>query len=133
VSRSEPQASKSEAAFLAQQAADAKIAIKQTLEEMQKTAKEAADISWWTRRYPWAAVGTAALVGFVAIPVLTMERAPRTQTTATRNGQAATPSLLSSLFDMVRGVIITSVTTALNNKRDQRDQVERPTTATWPE
>jgi hypothetical protein len=130
VSRSEPQTYKDEAAFLAQQAAAAKIAIGQTLMEMQKTAKEAGDLRWWTRHYPWAAVGTATLLGFFVAPILTRESPTPPQTTATRNGRAAAPSLLSSVIDLLRGVIVTAVTTALKNKGDQ---VEHPVTATGPE
>jgi hypothetical protein len=129
VSRTEPQTSKSEAAFLAQQAAAAKTAIGQTLEEMQKTAKEAADIRWWTQHYPWAAVGTAALLGFFSIPILTRESSTPPQA-ATRDGQAAVPSLMASLFDLVKGALIASVTAAL---KDKKEQAEHPTTATWPE
>jgi hypothetical protein len=130
VSRTEPQPYKNEAAFLAQQAAAAKIAIGQTLMEMQKTAKEAADLRWWTKHYPWAAVGTAALLGFFTVPILTMESHTPPQTAATRNGQAATPSLLSSLVDLVRGMIVTAVVNALKNKKDQ---AEYPEAATRPE
>ena len=125
--RTAPPSYNSEAAFLAQQAVDAKIAIRQTLEEMQKTAKEAADIRWWTQHYPWPAVGAAALLGFIAVPLLTMESSTQPQTAATRDGRA-TPSLMSSLFDLVKGTLIASVTAAL---KDKKDQAERPTTATW--
>jgi hypothetical protein len=124
VSRSEPQTYKDEAAFLAQQATAAKIAIRQTLMEMQETAKEAADLRWWTRRYPWPAVGSATLLGFFVAPILTMDRPTPPQTTATRNGQTAPPSLLSSVVDMVRGVIVTAVANALKNTRDQAEHPE---------
>jgi hypothetical protein len=121
VSRSEPQTYKNEAAFLAQQAAAAKIAVKQTLVEIQETAKEAADLRWWTRHYPWAAVGTATLLGFFVAPILTRESPTPSQTTATRKDQATVPSLLSSVVDLARGVIITAVTTAIKNTRDQAE------------
>src|SRR5262245_10440389 len=55
-----------ERVFLAQQAADAKTAVQRTMADMQATAKEAANISWWTQQYPWYAVGAATVLGFVA-------------------------------------------------------------------
>ena len=55
-----------ERVFLAQQAADAKTAMQHTVADMQVTAKEVANISWWTQQYPWYAVGAAAVLGFVA-------------------------------------------------------------------
>jgi hypothetical protein len=126
VSRSKPQTYKNEAEFLAQQAATAKIAIRQTLAEMQKTAKEATDLRWWTRHYPWAAVGTATLLGFFVAPILTKESPTPPQTTATRNDQAAVPSLLSSVVDLVRGVIITAVTNAIKKTGDQAEHPVPP-------
>src|SRR5690242_10176945 len=55
-----------ERVFLTQQAADAKTAIQHTVADMQATAKEAANIRWWTQHYPWYAVGAATVLGFVA-------------------------------------------------------------------
>src|SRR5919197_5779057 len=55
-----------ERVFLAQQAADAKTAMQHTVAAMQATAKEAANIRWWTQHYPWYAVGAAAVLGFMA-------------------------------------------------------------------
>src|SRR4030095_5296643 len=55
-----------ERVFLAQQTADDTAAIQHTLADMQVTAKEVANISWWTQQYPWYAVGAAAVLGFVA-------------------------------------------------------------------
>ena len=55
-----------ERVFLAQQAADAKTAMQHTVTDMQATAKEVANISWWTQQYPWYAVGAATVLGFVA-------------------------------------------------------------------
>jgi hypothetical protein len=53
-----------------------------------------------------------------------MDRPTPPQTTATRNGQTAPPSLLSSVVDMVRGVIVTAVANALKNTRDQAEHPE---------
>ena len=42
--------------FLAQQAADAQTAIQHTVADIQVTAREVANIHWWTQQYPWYAV-----------------------------------------------------------------------------
>ena len=55
-----------ERVFLTQQAADAKTAIQHTVADMQATAKEVANVSWWTQQYPWYAVGAATVLGFIA-------------------------------------------------------------------
>jgi len=34
--------------------------------DMQATAKEVANIRWWTQHYPWYAVGAVTVLGFVA-------------------------------------------------------------------
>jgi hypothetical protein len=129
VSRTEPQTYKDEAAFLAQQAATAKIAIKQTLAEMQETAREAADLRWWTRHYPWAAVATATLLGFFVAPLLTMERSTPPPPT-TSNDQSAAPSLLSSLLGLGKEVIGAALVSAL---KSTKEQAEHPEAATHPE
>lgn len=38
---------------------------------MEQTLKDSADLNAWTREYPWASVGVAALTGFVAAAALT--------------------------------------------------------------
>src|SRR5262249_31450494 len=48
-----------------QQAADAKAAVLRTVADIKATAQGAADVRWWTQHYPWYAVGTAAVVGFI--------------------------------------------------------------------
>jgi hypothetical protein len=50
--------------LLAQQAADATIAMQRTVADMQATAREVVDVRWWTQ-HPWYAVGTAAVLGFM--------------------------------------------------------------------
>ena len=34
--------------------------------DMQATAKEVANIRWWTQHYPWYAVDAVTVLGFVA-------------------------------------------------------------------
>jgi hypothetical protein len=116
---------KDEAAFLQQQATDAKVAIQQTLAEMQQTAKAAADVRWWTQQYPWIAVGAATVLGFVAVTVLSRDGATPTQAAAAPPQQAAQPSLLASLFsplfNMLRGAIVSAVVSSVMDKVQERE------------
>ena len=60
----------SESAFLQEQAANAKAAIAQTLADAKDALAEGVSIREWTARYPWIAVGGAAVAGFVAATTL---------------------------------------------------------------
>jgi len=74
-----------EAVFLRQQAEDAKIAMQQTLTDMQQTVKTAADIRTLTQQYPWLALGATAAAGFLTTTlVLPSSRPP--------NGSGAAPA-----------------------------------------
>jgi hypothetical protein len=61
----------SEAEFLAQEIAEAKAALSRAVTELKLDAASAGDLRKWTQRYPWAAVGTAAVVGFAAAAAVT--------------------------------------------------------------
>jgi len=61
---------RSEAAYLDEQAAAAKAAMRHTVDELKQSLKETADIKYWARRHPWASVGAAAAGGFVAAVAL---------------------------------------------------------------
>ena len=115
-----------EGLFLTQQAADAKAAIQRTLADMKATAQEAADVRWWTQQYPWYAVGTAAVVGFIAATQLLAPADHQVQPAAPAQAQtAARPTLMSSLFDMVRSALMTTIAEAL---RPGNQQAERART-----
>lgn len=60
-----------EAEFLARQAAEAKAAVTASIERLQESLRDSADITEWTRQYPWASVGVAAACGFLAAAALT--------------------------------------------------------------
>ena len=62
----EPAPTTDEAAFLAQQAADAKAAISRTLSEIGTGLGQSVNISGWTRQYPWITLGASTIAGFVA-------------------------------------------------------------------
>lgn len=61
-----PEASDSEAEFLAREMEAAKQAVLHTLTDLKADLATAADVRIWTRQHPWAAVGVAALTGFFA-------------------------------------------------------------------
>jgi hypothetical protein len=106
-----------EATFLQQQAADAQVAMRQTLAAMQETAKSAADVGAWTREYPWHAVGVAAVAGFltatmVVSPSHRQSHDPRTQT-ASASASSFMSSVLSYLWRMSRGMLLSTVVSAI--------------------
>ena len=110
--------------FLAQQAADAKTAIQHTVADMQVTAKEVANISWWTQQYPWYAVGAAAVLGFVASSVLaSADHRPQPAPPAASQA-AARPSWTAPLFGMVRSILMGVIADALHTKSQQAGQAQ---------
>jgi hypothetical protein len=66
----EPASTTDEAAFLAQQAADAKAAIARTLSEIGAGLGQSVNLSGWTRQYPWITLGASTIAGFVATAAL---------------------------------------------------------------
>ena len=118
-----------ERVFLAQQAADAKTAMQRTVADMQATAKEAANIRWWTQQYPWYAVGAATVLGFVAATYVSApaDHQPRPAPPATSQA-AARPSWTTSLFEMVRSTLMGIIVDALHTKGQQSSQAQ-PTQA----
>ena len=118
-----------ERVFLAQQAADAKTAIQHTMADMQATAKEVANVRWWTQQYPWYAVGAATVLGFIAAASVLAPADHRTQPAppAARRA-AARPSWTASLFEMVSGMLMSIITDALHT-RGQQSKQEQPTHA----
>ncbi|MGH2541424.1 MAG: hypothetical protein ACRDIB_01420 [Ardenticatenaceae bacterium] len=125
---------KDEGIFLQQQAADAKVAMQRTVAEMKVTAKEAADVHWWTQHYPWYAVGAAAVVGFVtATSVLpSSHRRIQRQDTAVQASVARSPSVLSPLFvsllDMAKSAVMSAIIGAIYTTDQQTEQTQNPET-----
>jgi len=113
--------------FLTQQAADAKTAMQRTVADMQATAKEVADVRWWTQHYPWYAVGAAAVLGFVAASTALApadHRAPSAPPPAA--SQAARPSWTASLFEMARSALMSAIMGALQSQGQQSGQTQPP-------
>jgi ElaB/YqjD/DUF883 family membrane-anchored ribosome-binding protein len=118
-----------ERVFLAQQAADAKTAMQHTVADMQATAKEVAHIRWWTQQYPWYAVGTAAVLGFVAATSVLAPADNRSRPAPPTASQAAArPSWTASLFEMVRSMLMGIIADALHSQSQQSSQAQ-PTQA----
>lgn len=114
-----------EGRFLAQQAADAKTAIKRTVAEMKDTAMEAANVRWWTQQYPWYAVGAAAVLGFV-----TTARAlapPKPSAPQAAPPVVAQSSWTSSLFEMLRSTLMSAIIGALHSSGEQKGQAQSST------
>ncbi|MGH7215534.1 MAG: hypothetical protein ACREIT_12280 [Tepidisphaeraceae bacterium] len=63
-----------EATFLTEQAANAKAAIAQTIDEIKAHLAHGVDPKALTRDYPWVAVGAAAIAGFTAATMIVPSR-----------------------------------------------------------
>src|SRR5262245_9002299 len=111
--------------FHDQQAADSKTAIQHTMADMQATAREAANISWWTQQYPWYAVGAATVLGFVATAYAMAPANHRTQPAPPATSQAtARPSWTAPLFGMARSLLMGIITDALHPKGQEAEQAQ---------
>jgi hypothetical protein len=87
-----------------------------TVADIKATAQEAADVRWWTQQYPWYAVGTAAVVGFVAATQVLAPADHHAQAAPPAQGQtAARPSLMSALFEMLRSTLVSTIIGALHS------------------
>ncbi len=118
-----------ERVFLAQQAADAKTAIQRTVADMQATAKEAANVSWWTQQYPWYAVGAATILGFVTATYVLAPADHRPRPAPPAASQAAArPSWAASLFEMVRSTLMSIIVDALHTKGQQSGRAQQADT-----
>ena len=103
-----------ERVFLAQQAADAKTAMQHTVADIQVTAKEAANVSWWTQQYPWYAVGAATVLGVVVATSALAPSKHRAQPDPPVVRPVARPSWMTSLFEIVRSLLMSLILDALN-------------------
>ena len=115
-----------EGVFLTQQATDAKTAMQHTVVDMQATAKEVANISWWTQQYPWYAVGAATALGFIAATSVLAPAAdhrPRPAPPAASQA-AARPSWTTSLFEIVRSTLMSIIVDALHTKGQPSGQTQ---------
>lgn len=122
----------SEASYLAAQEANAKAALQQTLDDLTRNLKVAADPCLWTHRYPWLSVGVAAAAGFVAAravapsreraaapaqspPAHSAESSPRPQSPSTDG------KLSSLIWDLLRTALLGYVATAMQPATKESD------------
>jgi len=111
--------------FLAQQAADAKAAVRRTMADIKATAQEVADVRWWTQHYPWYAVGTAAVVGFITATQALAPADQHAQTAPPSQGPpAARPSWMASLFELVRSTLLSMVVEFLHSRSQQAGRAQ---------
>lgn len=114
--------------FLTQQAADAKTAMRRTVADIKATAQEAADVRWWTQQYPWYAVGTAAVVGFVAATHILAPADHHAQSAPPAQGQtAARPSWMSSLVEMLSSTLLSAIIGTLRSPNQPRERTQTRT------
>jgi hypothetical protein len=117
-----------ESDFLQLEATRARDAIEETLRRLKGDLEHAADVRVWTRRYPWAALGVAAVAGFAAATAVVPARGqslkekfngaqqPREQEECPikshRTGPGVGMMLLGSLFDLAKVAVAKSVAAA---------------------
>ena len=82
---------RNEQRFLADQAADAKVAMLQTMQEMKHALAKAADVRTCARQHPWIATGSVLAAGFVAGAVLSRHRATAGQRRAASTETGVAP------------------------------------------
>jgi hypothetical protein len=96
--------------------------MQRTVADMQETLKEAADVRWWTQQYPWYAMGTAALVGFVAATRVLVPPDYHAQPAPSTQGQATGgPTWTSSLFAMVRSILMSAIMEAVRTSSEKSE------------
>jgi hypothetical protein len=94
---------------------------------MQATAKEAANVSWWTQQYPWYAVGAATVLGFIAATSVLAPADHRSRpATPVASQAAARPSWTASLFEKMRSMLMGIIVDALHTKGQQSGQAQAP-------
>ena len=118
-----------ERVFLAQQAADAKTAIQHTVADIQGTAREVANIHWWTQQYPWYAVGAATVLGFVIATSVLAPPNHRTPPDSPVARPVARPSWMASLFEMVQSLLTSIILDALHPPGSQSGRTHADTNA----
>ena len=114
--------------YLQRQADEALAALKQTAAHLAHSVGQGMDLRPVMRRHPWAAVGSAAAVGFVAAFVGTSRRRkpkPSAPTAKTGNGKKKTNgkkehgllwSLGKEVIDMARPAVMSAVTAAVSSQ-----------------
>jgi hypothetical protein len=132
----------SESEYLTRESALTRAALACTFEDLKKSLRTSADLRLWTRRHPWAALGVAAVAGFSAATVVTAKRTAKTETAGDANGRgqedteshtASSPTLaatiFSSLFDLAKVALETSIAAAAAQPPPDEEQVQERSTS----
>lgn len=139
--------------YLADQIADARLALESTLDDLTLDLSQAADVRRWVRRYPWAALGTALVAGFTIGHVITKSRTPakdelptepaeepirrhssNTSSTTVAGESSARPEssgtwrtmILSALFDILRLAVTQIVSASVRQAASRSAQPHAP-------
>jgi hypothetical protein len=121
-----------ESVFLTQQAADAQIAMRRTVADIQTTVKQVVNVRWWTRHYPWYAVGAAVVVGFVATTQVVAPTHHDVPPASLAPRQAAVPpSGISSLVELVSRTLVSTILEALRTRGQQSGQAHAGSSSAW--
>jgi hypothetical protein len=83
---------RSEASFLADQAADAKAAMIHTLRDIKESLGKVADVRVCAQQHPWLVIGSAVAAGFVAGAVVTPAPQRKVKKTRASSHAASQPS-----------------------------------------
>jgi len=122
-----------EGVFLTQQAADAKTAMQRTVADIKATAREVANVRWWTQQYPWYAVGAAAVVGFIAATqVLAPADRHAPPALLVQRPAAVRPSWISSLLEMVSSTLVSTIMEALRTHGQQSGRAQTRANSSRP-
>jgi hypothetical protein len=139
-----PRSELSEAEFLEREVTEAKADLQNALSGLKSGLTSSADLRAWVKRYPWAALGTAAAAGFAAgtavtpLPRRTLEKqlsecstigqadreagatvSPRASAPAKRS--VVSDKLITSLFDLAKFALQSVILATLRPPAPQQD------------
>jgi hypothetical protein len=96
--------------------------MRHTVTDLQATVHEVVNLRWWTQQYPWYAVGTAAVLGFLVATYGRAASSPQTQAAPPEQGQvAASTSRMASLCAIVCRVLVSAILDALRTQSKGTD------------
>lgn len=138
---------RSEANFLADQAADAKTAMIHTMRDIKESLGKVADVRLCAQQHPWLVIGSAVAAGFAAGVVVTPAPRKKMKKTQASSGAASQPSFQgqetrrakkSFLFSIVgtflagilRTVVEASIAAAVVDKDARPEETLAPHDAT---
>jgi hypothetical protein len=128
--------------------AEAKAALQNAVGDLRNGLASSADLRAWVRRYPWAAVGAAAVTGFAAATAITpapgeslqeklskigangdlhaKESAPVSIKSAAGTNSVLSDKLLSSFVDLAKTAVQTVILATLRSEPPTQQDVAGP-------